>query len=138
MKKVLKDSSFQFSMNECFSEVIHACRIQIREGQDGTWLNDDMEIAYNNLHQQGIAISAECWFNKELVGGLYGIQMKHVFCGESMFSKKSNASKFAFIHLVHFLQTQGVALIDCQIYSSHLESLGARMISRQEFESYLT
>lgn len=133
MQKLLKKNVFEFSMNKDFAAVIHNCRIAEREGQDGTWINDDVERAYIQMHKNGHAISAETWFNNELAGGLYGVIVNNVFCGESMFSKKSNASKFAFIKLIEHLVKQGIELIDCQVYSEHLESLGAREIPREDF-----
>lgn len=138
MKKKMRKDEFRFSVNEAFSEVIHACRTQYRPGQDGTWIVEDMEAAYNRLHLSGLAHSAECWLGNELVGGIYGIRLEKVFCGESMFSKESNASKFVFIKYVQYLQAQGIELIDCQVHSEHVESLGGELISRKEFLKYLT
>jgi len=133
MQKLLRKNIFQFTLNKDFSAVIHNCRISKRKDQDGTWINDDVEKAYTKLHQLGHAISAETWQNGELVGGLYGVIVNKVFCGESMFSKESNASKYAFIKLVHYLVEHGIELIDCQVYTQHLESLGAREIGRKNF-----
>lgn len=137
MKQVLKKGAFRFSINENFEQVIINCQQTKRKDGNGTWLNDNMITAYTNLHHKGFAHSAECWLNDELVGGLYGIKLKNVFCGESMFSTKSNASKFAFILYVQHLQQEGIQLIDCQISNPHLESLGAEMIDRNKFLSYL-
>jgi leucyl/phenylalanyl-tRNA--protein transferase len=133
MKQVLKKPAFEFSVNRRFGEVISACKSIPRRGQDGTWISDDMRNAYINLHRHGYAHSAEAWKDGELAGGLYGIRLGKVFFGESMFSRVSNASKFAFIHYVQQLQSEGVQLIDCQVYTAHLESLGARMIPREDF-----
>lgn len=133
MQVLLRRNAFTFTLNQAFDQVVHACRSVTREGQDGTWINDDVEASYGELHRQGIAISAEAWQDGELAGGLYGIRMGNVFFGESMFSRQSNASKFAFIRLATLLQEQGVQLIDCQVYTTHLESLGARMIPRTTF-----
>ena len=133
MKQVLKKPAFEFSVNRRFGEVISACKSISRRGQDGTWISDDMRNAYINLHRHGYAHSAEAWKDGELAGGLYGIRLGKVFFGESMFSRVSNASKFAFIHYVQQLQSEGVQLIDCQVYTAHLESLGARMIPREDF-----
>ncbi len=133
MKQVIRSNQFQFTLNQAFKKVIHSCKSQPREGQLGTWITDEVEAAYTQLHQLGYAHSAECWLNDELVGGLYGIRLGKVFFGESMFSKTSNASKFAFIQYVQQLITEGVQLIDCQVYTSHLESLGAQMIERKDF-----
>jgi len=137
MQAVFNKRTFRFSMNQAFEQVINACKLQKRLAQDGTWITDDIEIAYNNLHKLGFAISAETWDGANLVGGLYGIQMGKVFFGESMFSKTSNASKFAFISLVNELINQGITLIDCQVYTAHLESLGARMMDRVDFIAHL-
>jgi len=138
MKVLLKRNAFTFTTNKAFKEVIANCRQIDRKDQLGTWITDDVQASYTKLHEMGYAISAEAWNNNnELVGGLYGIKMGKVFFGESMFSKESNASKYAFISLVHQLQQEGIELIDCQVYTEHLESLGARMISRKEFMSLL-
>lgn len=137
MKQVLKKGDLEFSVNRNFNGVISACKSISRRGQDGTWISEDMRNAYLNLHQHGYAHSAEAWLNGELVGGLYGIRMGKLFFGESMFSKVSNASKFAFINYVQLLQSEAVQLIDCQVYTAHLESLGARMIPRSEFLKYV-
>jgi leucyl/phenylalanyl-tRNA---protein transferase len=133
MKQLLKQNVFRFSINEAFDKVIHQCRIAKRSNQHGTWITDAVEKAYTKMHQLGYAHSAEAWQGSELVGGLYGIRIGKVFFGESMFSTVSNASKFAFINLMKQLKTEGVELIDCQVYTPHLESLGARMIPRSEF-----
>ena len=133
MKVLLKRDAFEFTINKAFTEVIKACKEKERNNQDGTWITDDVEAAYTELYKLGYAHSAEVWINSELAGGLYGIRMSNIFFGESMFSNVSNASKFAFIKYVDFLQKEGVQLIDCQVYTEHLESFGARMISRDEF-----
>jgi len=133
MQQLLKRNAFEFTINKSFAEVIHYCKNTERAGQDGTWITDDVETAYNNLHALGYAHSAEVWQDGKLVGGLYGIRMGKVFFGESMFSHVSNASKYAFISYVRLLQSEGVELIDCQVYTPHLESLGAGMIDRDEF-----
>ena len=133
MKQVLRRGEFEFRFDSAFREVIVNCRAIEREGQDGTWITDTIVDAYTQLHQLGYAHSAETWQNGELVGGLYGIKLGKAFFGESMFSKRSNASGFAFILWVEELKRQDVQLIDCQVYTEHLESLGARMIPRSEF-----
>ncbi len=138
MKPVLRNDSFRFTINRAFAQVIHNCKETFRPDQDGTWITDEVEQAYNNLHQLGHAHSAEAWSNGKLVGGLYGIKMGKIFFGESMFAHASNASKFAFINLVKQLQLEGVQLIDCQVYTPHLETLGARMIEGAEFQEYLS
>lgn len=134
MKQVIRSGRFVVSFNQCFSRVIAACAQAERAGQDGTWITGDMEQAYIKLHELGHAHSVEVWQHNELVGGLYGVQVGRVFCGESMFSKVSNTSKLALIWLC---ETGKYDMIDCQVYTSHLESLGARMISRADYLSIL-
>jgi leucyl/phenylalanyl-tRNA--protein transferase len=133
MRVLLKKKSFDFSIDKSFNEVIKHCAETERPEQEGTWITAEVKSAYSILHKQGFAISAETWLNDELVGGLYGVKLGKVFFGESMFSKVSNASKYAFIKLVDHLKKEGIELIDCQVYTEHLESLGARMIARKEF-----
>lgn len=133
MRSVLKKSTFTFTINSAFSEVITNCKRVARKDQDSTWITDEVRNAYIELHKKGIACSAEAWQDGKLVGGLYGVRLGKVFFGESMFSHVSNASKFAFINYVNELMKEDVKLIDCQVYTEHLESLGARMISRKEF-----
>lgn len=133
MQTVLHNGRFRFTINKNFAGVIQNCKTIARKEQAGTWIQQDIIDAYTKLHQLGYAISAEAWKNGELVGGLYGIKLGNIFFGESMFSKESNASKFAFINFVQYLQQQNVQLIDCQVYTAHLQSLGARMIERKEF-----
>jgi leucyl/phenylalanyl-tRNA--protein transferase len=137
MKTVLNNNAFRFTTNKAFEQVIQHCKETKREGQDGTWITAEVEQAYIQLHQLGHAHSAEAWHDGQLVGGLYGIRMGKVFFGESMFAKQSNASKFAFIKYVHQLQKENVQLIDCQVYTEHLESLGAKMIMREQFMQLL-
>lgn len=133
MKQVLKRGGFEFRVNTAFDKVIANCKAVAREGQDGTWITDDVEAAYNTMHKLGYAHSAEAWQDGKLVGGLYGIRLGNIFFGESMFNHMSNASKYAFIKYVEMLKSEGVVLIDCQVYTKHLESLGARMILRKDF-----
>ena len=133
MRQLLKRNAFDFRVDTAFDQVIASCKTIARRGQESTWITDEVKEAYTRLHAAGHAHSAEAWLNGELVGGLYGIRMGKVFFGESMFSKTSNASKYAFISYVRQLQAEGVELIDCQVYTEHLESLGARMIGRDEF-----
>jgi leucyl/phenylalanyl-tRNA--protein transferase len=133
MKALLKKNKFDFTINHDFSSVIHKCKLINRPGQFGTWITDDVEEAYIKMHELGYALSAETWKDGELVGGVYGIRLGNMFFGESMFSKISNASKFALIKLVDEMKDDGLKLIDCQVYTGHLESLGARMISRKMF-----
>jgi leucyl/phenylalanyl-tRNA--protein transferase len=130
MRQVLKKNTYLISENTAFEEVIFNCKNIERNDGLGTWITNEMEQAYLKLHNMGIAKSIEVWQGDELVGGLYGVEVGSVFCGESMFSKISNASKLAFIHLV---RKGGYKLIDCQVHNAHLESLGAREISRNQF-----
>jgi len=134
MRQVLKSDRFRVTLDQNFADVIDACSSAGRKGQDGTWITDDMKQAYIRLHKEGHARSVEVWKDEKLVGGLYGVQVGEVFCGESMFSKVSNASKVALISLCN---TDKYKLIDCQVYTEHLESMGARMISREEYLSIL-
>ncbi|WP_296384498.1 leucyl/phenylalanyl-tRNA--protein transferase [Winogradskyella sp.] len=135
MRQVLKKEQFKVTENKAFREVIENCARTKREGQQGTWITDDMVEAYIKLHKLGYAKSIEVWENGDLVGGLYGIDVKNnVFCGESMFAKVSNASKVGFII---FVQNSNYKLIDCQLHTKHLESLGGKHISRLEFLKHL-
>lgn len=133
MKKVMDSNQFRLTKNTCFDAVLDECSTIKRAGQDGTWITNDMKDAYTVLYHKGIAKSYEVWENDILVGGLYGINLGHIFCGESMFSTTSNASKFAFIKLAQEFQQKDGALIDCQLYTKHLESLGAEEIPRSVF-----
>ena len=133
MRAVVKKQTYSFTINNCFNNVIKNCKTINREGQSGTWISEEVIDAYTNLHNLGYALSAETWKNNKLVGGLYGVKMGNIFFGESMFSLSPNASKFAFIQLVKHLKNEGVKLIDCQVYTNHLESLGAKMIDRNDF-----
>jgi leucyl/phenylalanyl-tRNA--protein transferase len=133
MRQLIKKHAFEFTINQAFEQVIANCKTISRREQAGTWITDEVKEAYTLLHKAGHAHSAEAWLNGELVGGLYGIRMGKVFFGESMFSKVSNASKYAFIRYVQQLASEDVGLIDCQVYTEHLESLGARMIPREAF-----
>jgi len=137
MRTILKRNTFKITFNQNFRDVISSCQKIKRDGQNGTWITTDMIEAYCKLNELGIAKSVEVWQNEELVGGLYGIDLGHVFCGESMFSKASNASKVAFITLANQLQKDNYKLLDCQVYNEHLESLGCREIEREEFISIL-
>jgi len=133
MRKVIKENQFVLTKNKSFDSVIEHCSKMKRDGQEGTWITEEMKAAYLNMHVAGYAHSYEVWKNDTLVGGLYGIDLGHVFCGESMFSLVSNASKFAFIKLSEELLEKNYKLIDCQMYTAHLESLGAEEISRKDF-----
>lgn len=137
MRKVLRDKKFSITVNTCFKQVMEYCSSVRREDQDGTWITKDMLRAYETLHARGVAKSYEVWEEGELVGGLYGVDLGTVFCGESMFSLRPNASKYAFIKLAETLQNKNYKLIDCQIYTDHLASLGAVEIPRCEFMAFL-
>lgn len=130
MRKILRDEVFTFTQNKCFRKVMEQCQQTYRKDQDGTWISEELIDSFEKLHEEGIAKSIEVWQNDELVGGFYGIQIGKIFCGESMFAKVSNASKAGFIH---FIQNENLELIDCQIHSEHLESLGATMISKLDY-----
>lgn len=137
MRKILKGGVFTYSMNSAFKEVMENCMSIPRTGQDGTWISTELIDSFTELHKRGIAKSVEVWQDEVLVGGFYGLLIGNVFCGESMFSKVSNASKAGFIQFI-LNNHDKLSLIDCQVYSSHLESLGARMISKREFLQFLT
>ena len=137
MRNVFNKHSFKFTVDKAFTQVIHNCRISKRTGEPGTWISEDIENAYFELFKKGLAHSAEAWQNNELVGGLYGVLLGKVFFGESMFANKSNASKFAFINWVNTLKRNRIELIDCQVYTNHLKSLGAEFIPRKEFNLLL-
>ena len=135
-KRLLKSKKFEVSVNRNFKDVILACAKVKRQSQSGTWITDKMIDVYCELHQMGFAKSVEVWLDNKLVGGLYGVQFNEdLFCGESMFSYVSNASKIGFIS---FIQMSEFKLIDCQVHSSHLESLGAEKINRSDFMQHLT
>lgn len=137
MRKVLRDGKLQLTQNTCFSEVLEYCANMERKGQEGTWITPKMKSAYIDLHKKGWAKSYEVWEDGVLVGGLYGVDLGHVFCGESMFSLKPNASKFAFVKMAQELQEKNYDLIDCQVHTDHLESLGAELIPRKQFVEIL-
>lgn len=136
LAKLIRQQHFQVTFDQDFAAVIHACA-EPRAYADGTWITRDIEQAYLELHQRGIAHSVEVWLQGQLVGGLYGIALGRLFFGESMFSRSDNASKVGFATLVSHLKARGFALIDCQMHTSHLERFGARPISRQAFADYL-
>lgn len=139
LQKKIKKGIFTVTYNTNFSEVIRQCANVPRPDQGGTWITEEMETAYNLLHRLGIATSVEVWLDGQLVGGLYGIDLpdKKVFCGESMFSQVSDASKIALYYLVEELKKKNYQIIDCQMYTEHLERMGAEEISREEFLKYL-
>lgn len=132
MRKIMREERFEFRENHQFNAVIEACASINRPHQEGTWITTEMKSTYKKLHQMGYAKSVEVYENETLVGGFYGIQVGCIFCGESMFSHVSNASKAGFIYFVQ-KYAQQLSLIDCQIHSTHLESLGANMISKALF-----
>ena len=137
MQKVLKSAQFRVTQNVAFEQVVSFCASVNRPKQEGTWITEGMKTAFASLYYQGLAKSFEVWRENELVGGLYGVQTGKVFSGESMFSLESNASKVALIALTQSAAAHGIALIDCQLYTTHLQSMGAREISRAEFISFL-
>lgn len=132
LRKTLRKNSFRFSIDQAFGQVISACA-KPRPDAAGTWISPEIKAAYLGLHQMGIAHSAEIWLGDELVGGLYGIALGQVFFGESMFHTVTDASKVAFVNLVEKLKSWNYCLIDCQVYSNHLASLGAKEIDRAVF-----
>ena len=136
LAKTLRNGRFECRFDTAFGATIRACAAPRRSGAD-TWLNEEMIDSYEELHRRGYGHSVEIWRGDELVGGLYGLQLDGVFFGESMFSRERDASKVALARLVEECRRRGIELIDCQIASSHLASLGAREISRNEFVQYL-
>ncbi len=137
LKKTIRQQVFELSFDQVFPEVMRQCAAP-RANEDGTWITNDMFNAYNRLHDLGYAHSIEAWQNGKLAGGLYGIAIGKVFFGESMFHKQSNASKVAFCYLVSLLKNWGFEMIDCQVHTNHLASLGAQEISRQHFLTLIT
>lgn len=135
LEKLLRQQRYRVTFDQDFRSVIGHCAAL--RADSGTWITRDIQQAYSELHRRGIAHSVECWQGDELVGGLYGIAMGRLFFGESMFSTASNASKVAFVTLVRQLHACGFSLIDCQMHTSHLASLGARAIPRHQFAGYL-
>ncbi|WP_394336565.1 leucyl/phenylalanyl-tRNA--protein transferase [Capnocytophaga cynodegmi] len=131
IKKLLRKNIYQVTYNQSFEEVIRNCASIPRKDQDGTWIHPEMIVTYTQLHQLGYAHSVEVWCENQLVGGLYGIKMGNIFCGESMFSRKSNASQVGFITFLQ--QHPEIKLVDCQVYSEYLEKLGAEEIPRTQF-----
>lgn len=136
LAKQIRKQQFQVTFDSCFAEVIQACA-ESRDDGAGTWITEDIKAAYVRLFEAGIAHSVEVWADKQLVGGLYGIAQGQIFFGESMFSKTSNASKIGFAYLVKQLAIWDFKLVDCQVRSEHLSSLGAIEVSRREFGGYL-
>ena len=133
MRKILRQQRFSISFDTCFSTVMRHCAAAFRPGQRGTWITDDMVAGYTRLHEHGFAHSVEVWQDEVLVGGLYGVSVGGIFCGESMFSQVSNASKAGFLTLTRHLRELGVPLVDSQVHTEYLESLGAEHIARSEY-----
>lgn len=133
LKKTIKNKGFVVKSNENFEEVMKNCASIKRKHEDDTWIDKNFIAAYTNLHKLGYAYSIETYLNDELVGGLYGVLIDDIFCGESMFAKVSDASKVAFYHLCKQAKENGINLIDCQVHNEHLESLGAKEIPREEY-----
>ena len=136
-RNAIEKNEFSFTINKSFRDVIHHCKEIKRPGQQGTWITDEVERAYLRLHEAGYAQSAEVWKNGELAGGLYGVRIGKIFFGESMFSKIKHASRVAFALYVEQLIKEDVSLIDCQVYTHYLETMGSRHISGDEFRKYL-
>lgn len=132
LNKTIRKNIFYITFDQAFADVINACSAP-RQQESGTWITSEMNQAYNQLHQQGVAHSVEAWHNDKLVGGLYGLAIGRVFFGESMFHTQTDASKVAFAHLVRHLTAWNYPLIDCQVHSNHLVSLGAEEIDRAEY-----
>lgn len=135
--KTIKSNKFKVTFNQNFEMVIRSCAQAKRNGQAGTWLSEEMIDAYMQLHGLGYAKSVEVWYNDAIVGGLYGIDLQHVFCGESMFSNVTDASKVAFAWLANYLKNHNYRLLDCQVHNNHLESLGCVEIPRSQFMDIL-
>jgi len=136
VKKLLKKKPFTYTYDKCFDKVIKECRAAERKGQDGTWIGDEIIRAYTALHKVGFAHSVEVWEENELVGGFYGVLLGSVFCGESMFTKKSNATKCAFVQFVKAFEAVGGKMIDSQVYTDNIARYGAKNISRTAFLRY--
>ena len=137
LRRTLRAGPHRVTLDRCFPAVIRACARTPRKGQAGTWISNEMQAAYCALHELGVAHSVETWLDDKLVGGLYGLAIGKMFYGESMFSHASDASKIALAHLARHLDAQGFGLIDCQMTTPHLASLGAREIARREFIAQL-
>lgn len=136
-QRILDKGAFKVTYNQDFRGVITQCSKSKRKGQTGTWITREMIAAYISLHEQGHALSVEVWQEDQLVGGMYGVDLGHIFCGESMFSQVSNASKVGLVSFVRHFQSKGGTLLDCQVFSPHLSSMGATEISRADFLNML-
>ena len=137
LAKTLRTAGYEVRLDTAFDEVIHACAVKPRDGQPGTWITAEMQDAYRALHRLGYAHSVETWMNGKLAGGLYGIALGQAFYGESMFSHARDTSKIALAHLCAHLKRRGFGIIDCQMKTAHLASLGARPIPRRDFAARL-
>lgn len=137
MRRVMNSKELKVTFNQDFEQVIANCKKVPREGQEGTWITEEMQLAYIRLHDLGHAKSVEVWKHDELVGGMYGVDLGKVFCGESMFSLVSNASKLALIRFMQKFQSDGGELFDCQVHSEHMLSMGSENIQREKFLTYL-
>jgi leucyl/phenylalanyl-tRNA--protein transferase len=133
LRKRIRQQPYRITMDRAFADVIAACATAPREGQEGTWITEEMMATYNELHRRGVAHSVEAWDGEQLVGGLYGIAVGRIFCGESMFARASDASKIAFTYLVRQLEAWSCPLVDCQMHTPHLARFGAVEIPRAEF-----
>lgn len=136
MKKYMKKHELKVMLNRDFADTVHRCRVK-REFEEGTWISDEMEEAYFRLHQAGYAISVEVLEDGVLAGGLYGVSIGRCFFGESMFSERENGSKTALIAFARFLVQNRFLFIDCQFHTEHLESMGGRYISFEEYDRML-
>ncbi|QLG88250.1 leucyl/phenylalanyl-tRNA--protein transferase [Chitinibacter bivalviorum] len=136
LDKVIRNRAYRITFDSAFAEVMQGCAAP-RGAETGTWISADMLSAYLALHEAGYAHSFECWMDDELVGGLYGMAIGKMFYGESMFAKRADASKIAFVHAVRWLKEQGFGLIDCQMYTDHLARFGAKEIERKQFMRHL-
>ncbi len=137
MNSYFNQQKYQVTYDQHFQDIIRCCQHTPRHGQEGTWINEDIVHAYTKLHEKGFALSVEVWEGDQLVGGLYGVKLGKVFFGESMFSLKSNASKFGFITLAKRLASEGFYVIDCQQPNPYLESLGGEFITGSIFQNIL-
>ncbi len=138
MRRVFNKSDWKFKINTAFKEVIDHCGAVPRDGQDGTWITEEMKLAYIELFEKDRALSFEVWKNNQLIGGMYGVLSRNYFAGESMFSLESNASKYALIKACEYLNSKSIEILDCQIYSEHLENMGAFEMTRSNFSEYLS
>ncbi len=138
LRRTLNNKGYEVKSNTNFEQVMKNCANIKRKHEDDTWISEEFIIAYTQLHKLGIAHSIETYFDGELVGGLYGVMIGDVFCGESMFAKQRDASKVAFYYLAEQSKQNGIKVIDCQVYNEHLASLGAYEISREEYIKMLT